>query len=163
MDSLQEYLSKKFKRIQRRSYEGGNTDDNGSSNQSYNPERIKRRDNYTCGYCGSERSPNKLKVNQIVDERLATKYNLTDLIQKLDNPGNIVSVCLPCNREKDRKGVEEFFYQHPERFGNLFMQGKYVCDRILESLISVMHSYSEEKKVEEIKKTKELFDVSEET
>ncbi len=162
MDSLQEYLSKKFKRIQRRSYEGADTQDNSNSNSSSH-DKIKRRDDYKCGYCLSERSSRTLRVDRIVDSRLVDKRGLTDLLQKLDNPGNNISACLPCYREKQRKGAEEFFYRHPKRLGNLLFNGRYVCDKVMQSLVSAVEDYSREKEAEEANEKKELFDVSEET
>jgi 5-methylcytosine-specific restriction endonuclease McrA len=60
-------------------------------------KNIYERDNYTCQYCGKQFPYNKLSLDHIVAKSAGGKNSFT----------NIVTSCLPCNRKKENKSLQE--------------------------------------------------------
>lgn len=74
---------------------------------AWSKEGVKRRDNYTCVYCGDSRS-SQLSVDHIIPryrfDEISRKRNIT---YKLDSWENTVTACKACNQHKGSRLPEE--------------------------------------------------------
>lgn len=61
-------------------------------------ERILRRDQYKCIFCGAKGSETQLEVNHIIPRSAIKRLNLNDDLFFIDY--NLITTCLPCNRGK---------------------------------------------------------------
>lgn len=101
---------------------------NQSSFRPKNRERILRRDQYKCIFCGMPGSETQLEVNHIIPRSTIKKLNLNDDLFFIDY--NLITTCFPCNRGKsDHLRTEDI-----ELYFKLFADPKHSNHKLLEFL-----------------------------
>lgn len=101
---------------------------NQSSFRPKDRERILRRDQYKCIFCGMPGSETQLEVNHIIPRNTIKKLNLNDDLFSLDF--NLITACFPCNRGKsDHLRTEDI-----ELYFKLFADPKHSNYKLLEFL-----------------------------
>lgn len=91
-------------------------------------ERILRRDQYKCIFCGMPGSETQLEVNHIIPRSTIKKLNLNDDLFSVDF--NLITACFPCNRGKsDHLRTEDI-----ELYFKLFADPKHSNHKLLEFL-----------------------------
>jgi hypothetical protein len=79
-------------------------------------ERVLRRDNYRCIFCGATADRMKLEVNHIVPRSLIRKLNLSKLLFLEEM--NLCTTCWPCNRSKSDTLHREDIQFYLQSFSN---------------------------------------------
>lgn len=101
---------------------------NQSSFRPKDRERILRRDQYKCIFCGMPGSETQLEVNHIIPRSTIKKLNLNDDLFSTDY--NLITTCFPCNRGKsDHLRTEDI-----ELYFKLFADPKHSNHKLLEFL-----------------------------
>lgn len=91
-------------------------------------ERILRRDQYKCIFCGMPGTEAQLEVNHIIPRSTIKKLNLNDDLFFVDF--NLITACFPCNRGKsDHLRTEDI-----EFYFKLFADPKHSNHKLLEFL-----------------------------
>lgn len=151
MDALQEYLTTKFRRAERRLFEFGRKEivRNSKRPDPDHSSRILKRDYYTCGYCGMEGGAKTMYAHVVLPSVYQERYNLPFTIVEDDR--NTIAACKPCKREKEKVGLEEFFYRHPDRLKHLTEEGgSYTYPNILEAVKLIADRHRRKKEAEKL-------------
>lgn len=110
-------------------------------------EKIYRRDNYSCVYCGFQGSKETLTIDHIIPRRLkdhefyeeeygVSREEIALFHYPINGNLNLVSACFDCNHEKRGKSLREFFKERPYARRNFLARATHINRKILEALAS---------------------------
>lgn len=88
-------------------------------------QRIFRRDDYTCVYCGQRCDADDLTVDH-VEPRVKGGDN---------SPGNLVTACRTCNTEKGGAPAWAYLAGRPEKRANFLRLARFVWPRLKGAVI----------------------------
>jgi 5-methylcytosine-specific restriction endonuclease McrA len=91
----------------------------------YNPERIKKRDRYTCVYCTSKE---ELTVDHVIPKSQARLYGLSR--REINVDSNLVTACEQCNKAKGTRTIEDFLDEEPRRKRMFLHLARYINHQI---------------------------------
>ncbi len=88
-------------------------------------DRVFRRDDYTCVYCGERFEPSELTVDH-VEPRMKGGDN---------SAGNLVTACRGCNTEKGGAPAWAYLADRPEKRATFLERAPYVWPRLRVAIV----------------------------
>lgn len=87
-------------------------------------EEVFERDGHRCVYCGEPRPEDELSVDHVEPRRKGGD----------SSRGNVVTACIPCNREKGGAPAWAYLAERPEKRANFLRLAPYVWPRLREAV-----------------------------